>query len=333
MPLDDLKKLRLHVINVDHGDAMILEFPNYNKQARFAIVDTGRPETRYRFRLRDYFKELLDLRELTAADYRIDFLCVTHPHEDHFGGLGPFLEAFSPQISQFWDCGFRTAAKTYNKLLDQIADMDGIMYIRVASGFEIELGRARIDILAPSLSLRNRFDTFGVDRNNASVVLKVRIGNSIAILAGDAYFDSWGKIADEFPRTSKITYFKDANVERSEGVNQLNCQVLKVSHHGSKRGTSFEYLEKLKPRHFIITCGNKQWYETNKPGWGTEWPHPLTEAAIKEVHTQPEIRFSHLGNLIYSFSGASTSKQVQFKPAPGEPGFRQKLQAALVSVN
>jgi competence protein ComEC len=320
-----LNHIRLHVVDVDHGDAMILELPDYDGRAHFGIVDTGRPETRYRSRLADYLDHLVSLRGL-ADDWAIEFVCVTHPHEDHYGGLSELLDRHLPRIRQFWDCGFRTAAATYNNLLQRIADADSVAYLRLASGFEIELGPVRIAALAPSLDLRIRFDTYGVDRNNASVILQVTFRNSIAVLAGDAFFDSWGKVAEEFPRVTKITYFKDAQVDRSEGTNQLNCQLLKVSHHGSKHGTSLEYLEKLNPTHFMITCADPTWYQSAKPGWGTSWPHPLTVQTIAVLRPTADVRTSASdGNVIYELKGTRRVSWQAFKVAPDDPAFPGEL--------
>ena len=330
MPKVNPNLLRIHIINVDHGDAIVLEFPDYNGMAHFAVVDTGRPEIVYRDRLTGYLETLVDIRDMP---YRIEFVCISHPHEDHYVGLGQLLDRFAPppphssNILQFWDCGFRTTAKTYNKFLERIAADDRIVFVRQSAGAEYEFGNTRITILAPSLDLRNRFDTFGVDRNNASIVLKLVYKRSIAILGADAHFDSWGKVSEEFPRTTKISFFKDALVERSEGPNQLNCQLLKVAHHGSKHGTSLEYIEKMSPKHFVITCADAAWYQANKPGWGTDWPHPLTSDAIQEVQSNPEVRMSFQdGNIIYTLTGSSSIPDPQLiVDLPGSPAFRQNL--------
>lgn len=337
MPISNPNATRIHIVNVDHGDAIIVEFADYAGMAHYGIVDTGRPEVAYRSRVSDYMAVLASLRDM---DYSIEFVCVTHPHEDHYGGLATLLDRFAPpnpqaptdhRIRQFWDCGFRTVAKTYNQLLERIADDPRIVFVRQSAGAEYEYGDTRVTVLAPSLDLRNRFDTFGVDRNNASIVLKIQFRRSIAILAADAHFDSWGKVSEEFPRTSKISYFEDADVERSEGPNQLNCQILKVSHHGSKHGTSLEYLEKLTPKHFAITCGDANWYQIHKPGWGTNWPHSLTLDAISEVHDSAEIRQSHIdGNVIYRLSGSSNIQNPGLIPVPtNDPTFSQSLRALL----
>ena len=325
-----LNHVRLHVVDVDHGDAMILELPDYEGLAHFGIIDAGRPELSYRTRLADYLEELIRLRSL-GSGYVIEFVCITHPHEDHYGGLGELLDRFEPQIRQFWDCGFRTSATTYNKLLDRVAGTDSIAYLRLASGFEAGFGTTRIVALGPSLDLRNRFDTYGVDRNNASLILQIRFGNSVAILAGDAFFDSWGKVVEEFPRQTQITFFRDAQVARSEGANQLNCQLLKVSHHGSKHGTSLEYLEKLNPSYFMITCAGRQWYATSKPGWGTDWPHPLTLQTIAVLNSSADVKTSAIdGNLIYELTGGRAIRcQPPFKLPPSDPGFSRELQARI----
>ena len=326
-------KLRIHFVNVGHGDAIILEFPDYPdfddetvNYAHYAVVDTGRQGVT-KERLTKYLWELITIRNI---QYRIDFVCITHPHKDHYGGLKPLLAKFSGNIRQFWDCGFRITGINYNKFLEKIANDKRIVFVRPAAGMEFEFGDVRIYALGPSLDLRNRFDTYGVDQNNASIVLKLQFENSMAILAGDAQFDSWGKIVEEFPRKSKISFQDDASVIRSDGDNQLNCQLLKISHHGSKHGTSLEYLEKLTPSHFMITCAEEDWYKNNQPNWGTKWPHALTAKAIKVLDQEATVKCSYKDkNVVYHLKGTKNIDVKCFSANPGDASFPTRLKSVL----
>ncbi len=340
-----IQDLFVHVVDVAHGDAIILELPSYRADApmgRYAIVDTGRPEKAYRGRVTNYLKTLIDLRNHgesqnpnASQGFEIEFVCITHPHSDHFGGLSNLLndKLFDGRIRQFWDCGFRTTSLTYNRLLERIAADDRIVYERIAAGFECELGDVRVSALAPSLDLRNRFDTFGVDRNNASVVLRIQHKRSIAILAGDAYLESWGKILEEFPRRTKITYARGASPQRSEGVNQLNCQLLKAAHHGSKHGTNLEVLEKLTPTHVAVTCASPAWYASEMPNWGTDWPHEVFDSIVRALPEPPLVWTSgRYGNLVFRMSGGgrlSDPRHFEGIPDPKDVQFRGELNAAI----
>jgi hypothetical protein len=148
--------------------------------------------------------------------------------------------------------------------------------------------------------LKNRYDTFGTNINNASIVLKLeyppkdiapyyltpekttdqdlaeeeRLKQHSVILGGDAQFDAWARITEEFPElqpTGNRGQLIDTDVIEHR---PLRCQVLKVPHHMSKHGISLEVLEALNPRYTIASCSNQ-----SKHGF----PHELTVMAAKDI--------------------------------------------------
>ncbi|MFC1535421.1 ComEC/Rec2 family competence protein [Thermodesulfobacteriota bacterium] len=339
--MKDNKDLKLHFLKVGHGDATIIEFPDYGSpsKAHFGVVDFGAELKTYRKCAVEYMKELVDLRRDgdPAFDYSIDFICVTHPHNDHYGGVSQFLKSYSDKdnandnkIANFWDCGFRTNSLTYNKVLDVIAQNDNITFTRVAAGAEFEFGDTRVMVLAPSVDLRNRFDTYGINKNNSSIVLKIKFRNSYIILAGDAQFASWGKVTEEFPRKQGITFFKDALglSKRGETSDQLRCNLLKISHHGSKHGTSLEYLERMKPKNIVYSAGDDNYYEHDSKHKQGDFPHPLVKNIMNVLDSSIETYVTGIdGNLIFKYSGGWGPKPVShITSTPVDSSFRDDLE-------
>lgn len=300
--------LRIHVINVGHGDSILIEFPDENlngRRPRFGLVDAGGEDQQVRSKTLDYLQSFLEYRlerapstDEDATDYVFEFICLTHPHSDHLYGMMSVLEGFCAETvpemmrpRQFWDCGFRYNSVGYLTLLDYLSRHSYVQFIRVASGTEFHYDESDILAVAPSIDMRNRYDTYGVNVNDGSIVLRVSLGRGVAILTGDAHFDSWGKVCEEFPRTRHIIYpqdnrgrpdMRDPNrddIAFLNKENQLNCQLLKVAHHGSKRGTSYEYIEKLSPSHFAVSCDQNSEYQLN---WRHKFPHPITRLIIGE---------------------------------------------------
>ena len=344
MPRND--QLRIHVLNVGHGDAVIIELPDYGDGAtqtlaRFGVVDFGARRGADRGVARDYLDRLAQLRidgqEIT--DYQVEFACVTHPHNDHYGGLQRFMSRHVSKVRRFWDCGFRTTALTDNTILAaHVIPPQDIMFPRVAAGAVYTFGRVRVTVLAPSIDLRNRFDTYGVGMNDASIVLKVEMNNSRVILAADAEFASWGKITEEYPRTARINFHKDAQglAERSESSEQLTCDLLKLSHHGSMHGTALEYLRRIEPNRVAICAGDDQWYVDHAPNWQNYFPHQLINNTLDVLGVDPGARHvtGRDGHLIYCYGGGVRPNPVNphavdSDPCDPGPAFDTELAAAL----
>ena len=112
------------------------------------------------------------------------------------------------KIEQFWDSGFRHSIDTWYNLIKYLKEDQGRcrFHKTEASGLTITIagveitGDCSVDILP-----RNRYDTWGVNINNASIVLKLTYGEKSIVLGGDAQWDSWGKITEEFPNYEKTT--------------------------------------------------------------------------------------------------------------------------------
>lgn len=283
--------LSVVVLNVGDGDAIVIRFPSkYGKKA-CAVVDCYNAG-----------KTIAALKALGTET--IPFICATHPHFDHTAGMIKLIKwciQEGVQIDQFWDSGFRHVSKTHYDLIQLLRKNPDINVIFPTSGYETTISRVRIQVLSPSILLKNRYDTFGTNINNASIVLKLeyppkdiapyylttekagdevlaeeeRLKQYSIILGGDAQFDAWARITEEFPelqQTGNRGQMIDPDIIEHK---PLRCQVLKVPHHMSKHGISLEVVETLHPRYSIASCSNQ-----SRHGF----PHELTVMAVEDIH-------------------------------------------------
>jgi beta-lactamase superfamily II metal-dependent hydrolase len=290
--------LVFHFLNVGFGDDILVEFPvDKTGKRSYGIVDC-----RDFKKTKQYLDSLMGKR---PGKSELEFVCATHPHADHISGINSLLEDEKYRVKQFWDSGFRHKSQTYIKILQSLL-LQEIRLIRVSSGMEWYFGKVQVTVLAPSIRLRNRYATYGVDMNNASIVLRFehhaedvmlmksreymgnvsleaerQAGRSVVILAGDAEYDSWSQITEEFPRLEK-TDSHEPLVKKM--VNYMACSALKVAHHGSMHSAPLDVYEKMMPEIAVISTEQEE--STTQTGGLTLtrglFPHRLAITALQE---------------------------------------------------
>jgi len=113
-PRADGDPLLIHILDVGHGDSIVLEFPGAGD--RFAIIDCHKHESSNRRGFQQtprksecepktltFFRAKLDQGRRPV----IEFACLTHPHADHYSGYCTLFDWFEkPEVKiplhQFW---------------------------------------------------------------------------------------------------------------------------------------------------------------------------------------------------------------------------------------
>ncbi len=284
--------LVISFLNVGFGDNIVIRFPRRADNIYpVGIVDCYKAQ-----KTKDY------IYDHTGNKFKVEFICATHPHKDHIQGINPLLTDADFNPREFWDSGFRHNSSIYRTILTTLSNLDTRTF-RASAGMERYIGHVSITVLAPSMLLRNRYSTYGVDMNNASIVLRLehhaqktlsikseeyegkvskedirKAGQSVAILAGDAEFDSWSHITQEFPKLEKQDAHKPLVTKM---VNYLACHTIKVAHHGSMHSSPLDVYEKMSPNLAVIST--KQAVSTSS-GIGTRnmFPHDSASLALRE---------------------------------------------------
>lgn len=195
------------------------------------------------------------LRQLGVE--RIDTLVSTHPHEDHIGGLIAVVNAIP--IGRVIDSGKVHTSATYEQYLLAI-EAKRVPFMLGRQGTNFALGPATVSILWPGSRLPD-------DLNDCSVVLRVQIGRSSALLPGDAGSEVENALL-EAGALSRTT-------------------LLKVSHHGSRTSNTTRMLRAAAPRVAVIQCAKDNPY--NHPHRETLARLILGQALIYRTDSEGEI--------------------------------------------
>ena len=186
-----------------------------------------------------------DLKDVNRGK-EIDYFFVTHPDSDHTGGGEEVFKNFN--VKNFYRPVILSSTE-YSKYgdnkgygVDDTIDFDKT----IMAGYEekdcqmvdtmsdriLFEGEFALDVLYPT----NISDVSPSNSNSYSTVIKVIYGSFSYLFMADANFTIENKLLSEYGEI-------------------LDCDVLKVAHHGSKYATSSDFLEVVTPRYAIISVG------------------------------------------------------------------------------
>lgn len=215
------KFLKVKFLDVGQGDAEFIETPD-KKQI---LVDGG-PDLSILEKIG---------REMAFYDRYIDLVILSHPEADHLNGLIEVLKRY--QIGAVITNGVIRETSQYKEFMDTIKAKRIPVYI-AKSGGEIDFNEnIKIDILYPSENLKGKILS---DSNNSSIVAKLIYNNFETIFTGDIEKSVENKLVE-----SEI---------------DLNSDILKIAHHGSKTSTSEEFLKAVNALVAIIEVGKDNKY-------------------------------------------------------------------------
>ncbi|MDP3792827.1 MAG: ComEC/Rec2 family competence protein [bacterium] len=208
--------LKVYFFDIGQGDAIFIETPSGQQ-----ILIDGGPDN----------KILQKLGEVIPFyDKDIDLVVVSHPHADHLAGLIEVLNRY--EVKNMVEAKENYVSSEF-KAWQEAVNSENTIEIEAISGKEIDLGNGvTLTILHPFKSV---VGTETKTPHDDGVVAILKYKSFELLLTGDM----------------------EAKVERRlimEGYD-LDSDVLKVGHHGSKTSTTEEFLSAVNPEMAVIQVG------------------------------------------------------------------------------
>ncbi|MES2409573.1 MAG: MBL fold metallo-hydrolase [Patescibacteria group bacterium] len=247
-------RLFISFLNIGQGDAIYIEAPN----GRQIMVDGGPDEV--------VLRELG--RVMPAFDRSIDAILITNPDKDHIGGFIDIMQKY--KVDNIIEPGTTSPSDTY-KTVENLAEEDKLQKTIARRGMNIMLDKKRniyLHILFPDR------DVSKLATNDGSIVAKLVYGDTSVLLQGDS----------------------PQNIEKyllTLNPTELNTDILKTGHHGSRTSTSKEYVEAASPDYAVISCGVDNSYG-----------HPHKETLVTlNILNVPVLRTDQMGRISFESDG------------------------------
>lgn len=221
--------LSIHFLDIGQGDATLIDFPNDEQMLVDCSIDS---------------RILAALgRHMSPFDRGIDYLVVTHPDSDHYGGCVDVLDRYT--IRHIFYTGAKKTDNSYWNFFWDKLHVEGAVYHEVAATSTFEISGTTLIFLYPDHSVSSDDRVPGATKdtgdNNASIVFRLDYGKNSVLFTGDM----------EAPLENYLLKINSSS---------LDTDILKVGHHGSQSSSQTSFLEAVTPPYATISAGRNNRY-------------------------------------------------------------------------
>ncbi|MBR4296152.1 MAG: MBL fold metallo-hydrolase [Clostridia bacterium] len=182
------------------------------------LIDAGTGDSE------EALSDYLEKENIDSFEYCI----FTHPHEDHIGGADMIIENYD--VENVIMSHVEATSATFGRLLSALENSDANI-IEAVAGDVYNVGDLSIIVLAPIVKDSSR------DSNNSSVVVRIGYGEIGMLFTGDA------------------EHAEENDILNSPYSLYLDCDFIKMGHHGSSTSSSENFMDAVSPSLASISCG------------------------------------------------------------------------------
>jgi len=209
--------------DVGQGDSALLITPLH----KTVLIDGG-PRSRFFDNGKQVIAQYLNKKGIKTINYVI----LTHPHSDHVGGLLYIVNHYTIDCIYYTNCPYTTSV--YTAFL-KTAKEKNIKLCEITSPDSLILPACKLYFLSPSKNVKTRTTQLNFNVNNQSLVTYFLYGQTKILFMGDA--------EKEVEREMLYTY------------PPLQCNAIKIAHHGSSTASTFSFIKQADPAIGILSVG------------------------------------------------------------------------------
>lgn len=227
------RTLEVTFIDVGQGDSIFVKFPTkfpWLEKRKTLLIDAGN------FYQNSCTEKRSNAGENTVApflahrgQFDIDVVLLTHPDNDHIGGL--------PHIINEFDVGYVLGATPKYREFLPYRIMEATVKAR---GVPVSYDTADLNGLTDAATIKLISPRKGDSKNDRSLCVKITYGRIKFLLTGDIE--------------------RVAELALSNSGEDLSAHFLQAPHHGSKTSSSDTLLNAVNPTYAIVSCGVRNRY-------------------------------------------------------------------------
>ncbi len=218
--------LELYFFNVGHGDSIAIKFPNNE----WGIVDCNRCD-------KQSIPNVLKFLQKENVE-KLKFVCISHPHLDHFDGMETIINHFINNIDNFilynngQSCLFEKQKSSLTQALKNFSTFKNKNFILACAKDTYTVGDIEIKLLNPNHDIAAEFFKKSFSNKELNILNK----ESVVM-----YFEYAGV---------KILLNADVPAEQCKKFQEyIKSDIIKISHHGSIHNN---------PQNLLVSLSNKE---------------------------------------------------------------------------
>ena len=221
---DEKNYVEVTFLDIGQGDATFIEWPSGVQM----LVDCSKDA-----RVLEALGRVMEFYDKT-----INYLVITHPDLDHYGGCTDVMKRF--EIENIVYTGVKKDYDDTWQVFWQTIQDEGAEYVQIDAEKKLLIASTTFHFIYPNHDVSIDQKIPGIEKelssNNTSIVSKLSFGDTDLLLMADAESELEEYLMDVYGRA-------------------LDVEILKAGHHGSSGSSILEFVSTTSPEFTIFSAG------------------------------------------------------------------------------